>query len=171
MISEIRKLSPNDGMEIYEMLQRIPREENGFHNNGNGLSVDEFCVWLKKKDEQAKQVGLADGWKVPSTTYWLYVDGRPVGMGSVRHFLTDALRMQGGHIGYAIAPEARGKGYAKILLRGLLDKAARLGIERALITVKNENIASIRTALSCGGVIESVNEERHLIWAECVALE
>ena len=98
------------------MLQEIPKEENGLVNSGNGLSFAEYKEWLKKKCAESEQIGLVDGWKVPSTTYWLYVDGKPAGFGAVRHFLTDALRKAGGNIGYGIAPRHRGKGYGKKLL-------------------------------------------------------
>ena len=48
--------------------------------------------WLIVKQRDSEQEGIVDGWKVPSTTFWLYADGIPVGFGSVRHFLTEALR-------------------------------------------------------------------------------
>ena len=95
------------------------------------------------------------------------MDGRPVGIGKIRHFLTDKLRQEGGHIGYAIAPGERGKGYGKLLLRELRKEARRLGVDRALITVQNGNAASVNVALANGGEIERISEERHFIWVEC----
>ena len=106
---EIRKLSPDDGQDIYDMLQKIPKNENGLINNANGMTFAEFKMWLLKKQTESEQTGLVDGWKVPSTTYWLFVNGTPVGFGNVRSFLTDALKKAGGHIGYGIVPEYRGK--------------------------------------------------------------
>ena len=92
---ELRRLSVDDGMDVYVMLQEIPKEENGLMNNANGLSFEEYKDWLKRKYADSEQIGLKDGWKVPYTTYWLYADERPVGFGSIRHFLTDALREAG----------------------------------------------------------------------------
>ena len=89
---ELRKLSPDDGNDIYELLQLIPKDENGLINKANGLSFEEYKQWLINKQIESEQKGLVDGWKVPSTTYWLYVDNVPVGFGSIREFLTDALR-------------------------------------------------------------------------------
>ncbi len=163
----LKLLSPDTGRDVYDLLQAIPKDENGFMNGANGLSWDEFQAWLAARDSDSKQVGIVDGWKVPQTTFLLYVDGKPVGIGHVRHFLTDALRKAGGNIGYAVAPEYRGKGYGKILLRELLKAASVLGIDRALVTVHNGNMPSIRTALANGGEIEEVNEERHFIWINC----
>ncbi len=39
---ELRKLSPDDGRDVYDMLQELPREENGFINGCNGKTYDEF---------------------------------------------------------------------------------------------------------------------------------
>ncbi len=163
---ELRQLSVDDGMDVYAMLQEIPKEENGFINNANGLSFAEYQQWLKSKHAAAEQLGLVNGWKVPSTTYWLYADGKPVGFGSVRHFLTDALRQSGGHIGYGIAPKYRGKGYGKKLLALLLKEAGRLGIDRALVTIHLDNAASRAVALANGGVITGQTDERILVWID-----
>ena len=65
---ELRRLSPEDGRDVYEMLQRIPREENGLQNKASGLSWEELGQWLVKKQEESVRQGIVDGWKVPSTT-------------------------------------------------------------------------------------------------------
>ena len=111
---ELKRLSVDDGLDIYTMLQEIPAEENGLINKANGLTFDEYKEWLIVKQRESEQEGIVDGWKVPSTTFWLYADGIPVGFGSVRHFLTEALRKAGGNIGYGIAPAFRGKGYYQL---------------------------------------------------------
>lgn len=164
---ELKKLSVSDGRDVYDMLQEIPKDENGFVNGVNGLSFDEFRAWLVRESENAQKTEIEDGWKVPQSTYWLYVDGRPVAVGKLRHFLTDKLREEGGHIGYAVAPGERNKGYGKILLAELLKEAKKLGVDRALITVQNGNEASVKVALSNGGAVEKVSEKRHYIWIEC----
>lgn len=163
---ELRKLSVNDGMDVYTMLQEIPKKENGLMNNANGLSFEEYKEWLKQKFAGSEQIGLIDGWKVPSTTYWLYADGKPVGFGSIRHFLTDALRKAGGHIGYGIAPKYREKGYGKKILGLLLAEASRLGIDRVLVTIQLNNAASKAVALANGGVITEQTDERIYVWID-----
>ena len=162
----LKRLSPDDGRDIYDMLQTMPADENGLINKANGLSFEEYKVWLAKKHKDSLQQGLVDGWKVPSTTFWLCADGLPVGFGSVRHFLTDALRKAGGHIGYGIAPAYRGKGYGNEILRLLLIEAKKLGIDRALVTVHLDNLASQAVALANGGVITEKTDERYLIWID-----
>ena len=58
---ELKKLSPDDGMDVYAMLQEIPKEENGLVNSGNGLSFAEYKEWLKKKCAESEQTRLVDG--------------------------------------------------------------------------------------------------------------
>lgn len=163
---ELKKLSVDDGFDVYKMLQEIPSEENGLLNKANGLTFDEYKEWLIAKQRDAEQKGIVDGWKVPSTTFWLYADGVPVGFGSIRHFLTEALSQAGGHIGYGIAPQFRGNGYGNEILRLLLKKADEIGLEKVLVTVDLDNVASQAVALANGGVITGRTDESVLIWID-----
>ena len=51
----------------------------------------------------------------------------------------------GGHIGYGIRPSERKKGYATLQLKLILDKLKELNINQALITCRENNIASKKT--------------------------
>lgn len=163
---ELKRSSVDDGLDIYTMLQEIPAEENGLINKANGLTFDEYKEWLIVKQRDSEQEGIVDGWKVPSTTFWLYADGIPVGFGSVRHFLTETLRKAGGNIGYGIAPAFRGKGYGKELLRLLLNEAKEMGIDKVLVTILLDNIASQAVAIANGGVVTERTDERVFIWID-----
>ena len=165
-MTELRRLSVDDGQDVYDMLQAIPMEENGFGNNAHGKTYEEYKAWLDSKHRESIMEGITDGWKVPSTTYWLYADGIPVGFGKLRHCLSDALRTAGGHIGYAIAPQYRGKGYGKELLRLLVREAYEMGIDKVLVTVRLDNLVSQAVALANGGVITDKTDERVLIWID-----
>lgn len=166
MMLELKRLSVDDGLDIYTMLQEIPAEENGLINKANGLTFDEYKEWLIVKQRDSEQEGIVDGWKVPSTTFWLYADGIPVGFGSVRHFLTETLRKAGGNIGYGIAPAFRGKGYGKELLRLLLNEAKEMEIDKVLVTILLDNIASQAVAIANGGVVTERTDERVFIWID-----
>jgi len=39
MSIELRHLSVNDGVDVFDMLQKIPKNENGFMNVCNGITV------------------------------------------------------------------------------------------------------------------------------------
>ena len=79
-----------------------------------------------------------------------------VGRASVRYALTDWLYHYGGHIGYAVAPAHRLKGYAGEMLRQSLQRLAAAGIDRALVTCDEGNVGSARVIEGAGGVLENV---------------
>ena len=51
----LKQLSAADDHDIYDMLQELPVEENGFMNNVNGRSFEEYQRWLIKSE------GIAQG--------------------------------------------------------------------------------------------------------------
>lgn len=83
--------------------------------------------------------GLADG-IVPWTDLYGAVQGVVVARASVQHRLTEALAQTGGHIGYAVRPEYRRRGYATALLRAGLVIAPNLGIDRGLVTCDQSSV-------------------------------
>ncbi len=58
---ELKKLSADDGQDIYDMLQTIPKNENGLVNNANGMTYDEYKQWLVRMKQGSEQTGLVDG--------------------------------------------------------------------------------------------------------------
>lgn len=100
-------------------------------------------------------VDLPDG-HVAATFRVVEVGGRFVGRVSVRHRLTDALAVSGGHIGYAVRAPYRGRGYATAALRRALDVARDVGVDVALVTCDDSNVASARVIERCGGVLVDV---------------
>ncbi|MCL2409987.1 MAG: GNAT family N-acetyltransferase [Oscillospiraceae bacterium] len=82
-------------------------------------------------------------------------DQRILGMINFRHYLNDFLTEVDGHIGYGVRPSERRKGYAKAMLMLCLDKCHALGLDKVLITCDENNEASRRTIISCGGVFEN----------------
>jgi predicted acetyltransferase len=75
---------------------------------------------------------------------------------SVRHALNEALARVGGHIGYAVRPAHRRRGYATEMLRQSLVVARSVGVQRALVTCDDDNVASARTIERCGGVLQDL---------------
>lgn len=112
---------------------------------------EEWVDWLGRM-ERADEA-LPEG-RVPSSNRWIVRDGRVVGTIAVRHALTPSLLLEGGHIGYAVAPGARRQGVAGAALGLALGVAASRGIDPVLITCDAGNTASARTIRSGGGVLE-----------------
>ena len=156
----LKRLSTKDGIKIYNMLQEIPEVENGFMNGAKGLTYEEFKDWLVIQDNISKGVGLED-WMTDQIIYWFYIDSVPVGFGKVRHRPTKQQKKVGGHVGYAIKPSERNKGYGKLLLDLLIDKARDRAIDKVQFTILSKNKASIAVARRCGGDIDYITNSRH----------
>jgi predicted acetyltransferase len=146
----LKKLSPEDGRDVYEMLQEIDADENGFGNAVAGMPYAEYVDWLSQQYAFDRGIGLLD-WMVPQSSYWLYQDAAVVGVGRIRHCLNDNLRETGGHIGYAIRKTRRGQGYGNKILALLLEECKALKIDRVQIGANVDNLASHKVILRNGG--------------------
>lgn len=158
MSVELRELSPDDGRDIYDMLHEIGPGENGFGNSGYDIPYADFPAYLQRQVDMSRGIGIDLAKYVSQTRYWLIVDGRPVGVGKLRHYLNEQLTREGGHIGYCIRPYERGKGYGTLILGELLKKAREKGITEVLVTCREDNIPSRKVIERNGGVLEEVTE-------------
>lgn len=159
------KLTTKVDENVYKMLQEIPKEENGFRNMFAKLSLEEFQEELVTREKESRGEDLPD-YKVPQSIYWFYVDENPVGMVKLRHFLNDSLRENGGHIGYALTPRFRGKGYANKMLELALLEAKNLGINKVLLICEANNTASKAVIVNNGGALEKETENDAFYWVE-----
>ncbi len=92
------------------------------------------------------------------TTLWAIVDGKYAGRIDLRHELTPALRIVGGHIGYDTVPAYRGKGLASGMLRKILPLAKTIGLIEVLLTCDDNNRASIQVIEKNGGVLKETKK-------------
>ena len=127
-------------------------------NGSWGLQREEyndFRKWLS--DIEHLTTGQSNNPKinVPTTTYFAFVGNKIVGNIQVRHYLNDYLRSTYGHIGYAVRPSERRKGYATQMLALALEKCGEFGIDEVLISCDKTNTASVKTILKNGGLLEN----------------
>jgi predicted acetyltransferase len=117
-----------------------------------GLRPDSepWLAYLDRLQREHRGEDLPPG-RVASTYLYGEVEGRVVGRTSIRHTLTDTLRAEGGHIGYAVLPAERRRGYATAILRRSLEVARDLGIDRVLVTCREDNAGSLAVIARCGG--------------------
>jgi predicted acetyltransferase len=118
-----------------------------------------FAEYVAKLKAHSRGVGVPAGF-VPNTYLVGAVDEVIVGRLSLRHVLNDALSRIGGHLGYGVIPSQRRRGHATAMLRQALPICAGLGIERALLTCDEDNIASRRVIQRCGGILENLRDDR-----------
>ena len=115
---------------------------------------ENFEAFLAQLAGCVQGIGIPPGF-VPHSTFWLMEGGEVVGVSNLRHRLTDALRIEGGHIGYGIRPTARGRGLGREILRLTLVEARRRGIDRVLLTCAKANAASAAVIAANGGRLDS----------------
>lgn len=122
----------------------------------NTATYDE---WLDFENRLRKQYG--EGY-VPSTVYLAVRkdDNKVVGIIDLRHWLSEFLLNYGGHIGYSVHPEERRKGYASEMLALMIENCRERGLDRVLLTCNKENIASARTIIKNGGMLENELEKK-----------
>jgi predicted acetyltransferase len=149
-------------------------EELLAEGNGAYLSLDDLTVQTLRDPVQfagyveellaAAVVPPEKGW-VPATLLWIVDEAEQVvGRVSIRHRLNEHLLQVGGHIGYAVIPSARRRGHATAALAQSLPIAADLGIDPALVTCDDTNVASRRVIEKNGGVLEDVRGGKMRFW-------
>ena len=168
----LQAASPTPPPGVEDLLADLADGENGFMGtpvHGGEATLAEF---LQQCRDQAEAKSLPEGW-VPQTIFWMLDDdGQAVGMVRMRHYLNDALLSHGGHIGFYVRKDRRGRGYATQALLASLRRLHALGESRALLTVDAANLASIRVIESVGGHRDPADDadgEERRYWVELSA--
>ena len=134
------------------------------HNAPGWRDPDAFEVFVEAVRADALLETARPDWHVPCTTLW-WVDGEDyLGRIAIRHELNDFLLDVGGHIGYDVRPSRRREGHATQMLRKARTWALAWGIDPALVTCDDDNLASIRVIEAAGGVLEDVRGTKRRYW-------
>lgn len=116
--------------------------------------ASDFAALTDRLNDIARGVGVAEGF-TPSSTYYVYDEDTNVLVGAVniRHWLGEKAGYWG-HIGYGVRPSLRRRGYASAMLALALERCAAMGMTRAMAVCFKHNIASAKTILKNGGVLD-----------------
>jgi len=158
----LKEANVEDAEKEYQFLKDTPSNENGFVNQYNGFSYEEFMnVVLPQIIKFSKGIDLPIGY-VPETFYFLWDDNIIVGLFKIRHYLTDSLRSGAGHIGYGINKNYRGKGYATKGLALAIEKAKDVIEEDEIyLSVHIDNHTSLKVQMNNAAYIHHSDEKEH----------
>ncbi|OKL47636.1 hypothetical protein BSR28_03880 [Boudabousia liubingyangii] len=127
----LRALDPKDLDSIYNFMNLVPANTNGFQNPDAGKSLADWeSEVLPRLLKEAAGIDLKPN-RVPQTYYFLW-EAKPEGEDQIlalfklRHHLTPELKQGGGHVGYFVHPDFRSQGLGTRGLELLLPVAAHL---------------------------------------------
>ena len=117
------------------------------------LDYRDFSTYLEGFFEETK--GLPGF--VKASTFFCLDTERDIFVGAVniRHELNERLLLNGGHIGDGVRPSERKKGYATQMIALALEECRALGIAQVLMVCNRNNIASAKSIMKNGGVLEN----------------
>ena len=122
-----------------------------------GSDPDGFLASLDNREPAGATIELPDGSQVPRLpgfVRWIW-DGEAAGSIGLRWQpgTSDLPPHVLGHIGYAVVPWKRRRGYATRALGLILAEAQALGLARVELTTEPDNLASRRTIEKNGGLL------------------
>ena len=151
------KLTKEYYLQLSEMIDEWKKdiEENGTNSSPNAIfknDYHDFDHYLDNLEIKEPKDG-----KVPDSVFFLLDTERNILLGAIniRHYLNEHLLNYGGHIGDGIRPSERRKGYATEMIRLALYECKKLGIDRVLMVCNKSNVASAKTIIKNGGVLEN----------------
>lgn len=94
---------------------------------------------------------------VPDSTFFCLDEERNMFVGAVniRHYLSESLLLNGGHVGDGVRPSERRKGIATKMIGLALEECRKLGIDQVLMVCDKDNIGSAKSIQNNGGVLEN----------------
>ncbi len=142
--------------QAYDYIQEFKDYNSDIFGTG-GLHkyIGQYDEWLERLEQDRVLVPTEE--KVPQETFFLIreSDNKLLGISNIRLALNDALLQRSGHIGYAIRPTERRKGYNNYQLYCDLKFCKEKGIEKVLLACYKDNVGSAKTILNNGGVLEN----------------
>lgn len=146
--------TPADGEQVMDYRREFLDNGDSMDGTSELRSYETYADWLDRLSDNASEETVRPG-LVPETLFLAFDGGELVGMIDIRHRLNEYLLAFGGHIGYSVRKSCRRKGYATEMLAQTLAECRKLGLDRVLVTCDKENVASRKTILHNGGVLEN----------------
>ena len=152
----LRRPTIDDSEKVWDFRQEFIDNDEVMYGDSSMKKYDNYADWLDRVSKDDNHDFLQSG-RVSATQFIAIrkSDNVVVGAVNVRHSLTDNLRIHGGHIGDCIRKSERGKGYETMQIGLALQFCKDLGVDKALMSCVKTNIASERSIVKNGGVLEN----------------
>ena len=157
MAVKLIKLTKDYYNELASMIDEWKYDQEINHTDTSPYAIfkndyHDFDNYLNNLELKEAKDGL-----VPDSVFFLLDEDRNklIGAVNIRHYLNDYLLKFGGHIGDGIRPSERKKGYATKMIELALIECKKLGMDKVLITCNKSNIASAKTIIKNGGILEN----------------
>ena len=153
----IRVPNESDEKSVMELRQELIDFNSEFAGSSKLEDYTDYFKWLEKLRIYEQKETCPEG-KVPATLFLTFrkSDNKLLGMVQVRRELNKYLAEFGGHIGDVIRPTERNKGYATMQIALALEFCKSIGINEVFISAKLTNIASQKTIMKNGGILQNV---------------
>lgn len=157
MAVKLIKLTKDYYKELASMIDEWKYDQEINHTDTSPYAIfkndyHDFDNYLNNLELKEAKDGL-----VPDSVFFLLDEDRNklIGAVNIRHYLNDYLLKFGGHIGDGIRPSERKKGYATKMIELALIECKKLGMDKVLVTCNKSNIASAKTIIKNGGILEN----------------
>lgn len=160
--ARVRELNRLCSTERFDFLAGAG--ELGARAGYDGATNTDWTGFLDSVRQQHEGTDLPAGWlpadfllaEISDQDTVESADPTIIGRASIRYGLTENLLNYDGHIGYAVAPEFRRRGFATEILRQSLVLLANRGIHRVLVTCDDDNVGSAAVIEANGGILEDL---------------
>ncbi|MFD1431623.1 GNAT family N-acetyltransferase [Lacticaseibacillus yichunensis] len=165
---QMRALTPADAAAylVYRRDTLAHDRDNPYNQNRiRQMTVEATITPVLARIAQAAR---PDETGMRQRTLYLFDDANTAILGrvSMRTHLSPAMRGYAGHIGYDVAPSARGRGLAKWILRDAVAQYAGV-VPFVIVSAAVGNLASQHVIESCGGQSQGIHErdgERYYLY-------
>ncbi len=156
-----KEFTEQNKKQLLDMINEINEYDADFEELEHVGKMEDYSAFLKELEKWKYQEQIPPNYS-PQTTFGVFDNEKLIGGFVLRHTLKGTLINHGGNIGYLVRPSERKKGYGKILLKLALEKARDIGLEKVIITCRNDNIGSTKVIESNGGKYENVYYDESL---------
>lgn len=153
-----------DKEEVIRMCEEFENSDDEYKFEGGSnikcVLSDSYEKYLEKCESDKNIESINPNWSNANNYLLVDENNHVYGCSQFRHHILGELINIGGNFAYAIRPTERGKGYGTIQLKLLIEKAKELGLEKVLVTCRENNLGSKKTMEKFSGKADSLVPSR-----------